>query len=441
MRCSSFVVMFLFSNLASSAWCAEPDGQAAQAKRQELIKRQQADNLEIDHVANLIESFESGEFRSVGASGMRIAADYLIHLQQTRDARAADYWKSLDIKLPLRKPLSKQQLDGLSKFFEVFQDSKLSRAVYAVLRAHDEMESSETSRQMLNSVQWNSPNNDITNEDGTLLDSIALQFAGTEAAFLFGMALSTYRDQWLAAEFARIRRLVPSEQAARRRLINAFAQYCQFHVKFSLQQSIAEMVEDYPETTAARTRLPDNAEQLARQQLDRVFEDYLDDRNKDRLRTAFADIVEVFPETEAARSLSPNNLEQIARKHLDRVFTDYNDVRDSIRLREQLADFVDVYSNTEATRLLSPTNAEQLASKHLSEAHVHFRCWKNKALMKSELAAIVAAFPKTEAAKTARTHLEIVKQAIQSDAGYERRVRDYWDSVYPSRVKNSPQSR
>lgn len=67
MRSSTLVVTICFAYLVSATWSAESDSQtvrqsdsqAAQAKRQELIKSQQLDKPQIDHVAKLIVSYQS----------------------------------------------------------------------------------------------------------------------------------------------------------------------------------------------------------------------------------------------------------------------------------------------------------------------------------------------------------------------------------------------
>ncbi len=61
--------------------------------------------------------------------------------------------------------------------------------------------------------------------------------------------------------------------------------------------------------------------------------------------------------------------------------------------------------------------------------------------MRSELAAIVDLYPRMEVAKKAGTHLEIVQKAIKSEEENIRRVRDYWNSVYLSRQKDSQKSK
>ena len=442
MRCIRFATVLSLGILASSVWSAEPDAPIASEQQRELVEAQRADDSHLDQISELkrcVEFYRSRGLSYRDSSALRKAMDQLNYLQRSRDARAAQYLKLINVPRPLDKPLPQKQLDELQTIDDVFPNTPASKESLAVRNEHEKLLEPDDAKRMLAAAKSNSPENNLANQPVVARQTDQTQFwratAYTIAILTPGIRFRELRPQIPP----QIPVVVPHEQVARQRLNEAYDLHPKGD-KAALRTTLAEIVLDYPETETAQLLVPIKAEELAKQELLTAFDNYGGGKDKSDLRKALADIVIFYPKTEAVRLLAAGNSEQLARQQLDRAFERHGDQADKTQLRHALADIVEFFPKTEAALSLTPSNPEQLARQHRDKAHERYGRGRDNQRLQLALTDVVELFPKTEVAQQVKTVQVELQKIINAQAEQSRMIREYWDSVYPSRVRKPPQS-
>ena len=443
MHCIRFATVLSLGILASSVRSAEPGGLSASEQQRELVEAQRADDSHIDQISELkrcVEFYRSRGCSYRDSSALRKAMDQLNYLQRSRDARAAQYLKLINVTQPLAQPLTQKQIDELQTIDDIFPNTPASKESLAVRNEHEKLREPDDAKQMLATANSNSPENVLVNQPVVPHQADQTQF-WQAATYIIDFLTSNVRFSEPKPEKPpEPPIIIPHEKVARQRLNEAIDLYHAKHDKAALRTTLAEIVLDYPETEAAQLLVPIKAEELANQELLTTFDNYGGRKDKSDLRKALADIVIFYPKTEAVRLLAAGNSEQLARQQLDRAFERHGDQADKTQLRHALADIVEFFPKTEAARSLTPSNPEQLARQHRDKAHERYGRGRDNQRLQLALTDVVELFPKTEVAQQVKTVQVELQKIINAQAEQSRMIREYWDSVYPSRVRKPPQS-
>ena len=85
--------------------------------------------------------------------------------------------------------------------------------------------------------------------------------------------------------------------------------------------------------------------------------------------------------------------------------------------------------------LLDPEIQEQLAGQRLTDAQERYGQPRDTFYLRRALAKIIEEYPGTEACQQASAQLVEVQKALNAQTEHSRFIREYWDAVYPDRVR------
>lgn len=250
MRCFGFALITL---AASTVWSAPADPQQT-TERQEIIQAQQADDQIRQPTAEMIHKYQPLHNRYGSISGLRIAMDRMAQLDEARDARAARYWNLMNLQLPLREPLSEAQRADLETFIGAFGTSAQTSVARRIVTENEKITDAFAAQQMLDKLQLQTPSDALSAEQLKGLEEIDAKYQNTPAATIGAQFLRAHYNRQ-SQEEVKMDGLVPaskSEQLASRRLGEARGRLGVRRDKTAFRQALADIVEDYPDTLAAK---------------------------------------------------------------------------------------------------------------------------------------------------------------------------------------------
>lgn len=244
--------LVLVSALGSTAWGA-PDDQAILNQKQELVQAQQTEDQLRQPTAELIRKYQPIHNKYGRISGLRVAMDRMQELDEARTARAAKYWALMNLTIPLREPLTEAQHSDLETFVASFGNCPQSVTGKQVLAEHDRMLEAVAARKLLDGLSLKTPSDALSAEQVRGLEEIENKYPNTPSALIAGDFLQAYYNQQ-SQEEAQAAGIVRdrAEQFASRRLGEARVRLGIRRDKNALRQALADIIEDYPDTNAAK---------------------------------------------------------------------------------------------------------------------------------------------------------------------------------------------
>ena len=252
MRSFSFALVSL-AVFGSTVWSAPADPQVT-TEQQEIIQAQQADDQVRQPTAEMIRKYQPLHNRYGSISGLRIAMDRMAQLDEARDARAVRYWTLMKLPLPLNQPLSDAQRADLDTFIGAFGTSPQTAVARQLVIENDKMVEAFAAKQLLDKLDLKTTSDVPSPEQLKGLEEIDSKYPNTPAAVIAKQFLRAHYNRQSQDE-AKMDGLVPadkSEQLASRRLGEARGRLGIRRDKTALRQALADIVEDYPDTLAAK---------------------------------------------------------------------------------------------------------------------------------------------------------------------------------------------
>jgi hypothetical protein len=252
MRYFSFLLASLVA-CESVVWSAPADPQQT-SEQQEIIQAQQADDQIRRPTAEMIHKYQPLHNRYGSISGLRIAMDRMAQLDEARDVRAVRYWRLMDLQLPLREPLTEAQRADLETFIGTFGTSAQTAVARRVVTENEKIVEAFAAQQMLDKLELQTTSDVLSAEQLKGLEEIDTKYQNTPAA-AFGKNFLRAHYNRQSQEEAKMDRLIPAdkaEQLASRRLGEARGKLGSRNDKVPFRQALADIVEDYPDTLAAR---------------------------------------------------------------------------------------------------------------------------------------------------------------------------------------------
>lgn len=237
----------------TSLFGAPADSQGA-TEEQEIIVAQQADDQIRQPIAEMIVKYQPLHNRYGSISGLRMAMDRLAQLDAARDARAVRYWALMSLPLPLQEPLSDAKRADLETFIATFGTSPQSAIARRLLLENERISEAFAARQLLEKLELMTTSDALSPEQVKGLEEIDTRYPNTHAATIGRQFLAAHYNRQ-SQEEARMIGVVPAdkaEQLASRRLGEARGRLGIRHDKAPLRQALADIIEDYPDTLAAR---------------------------------------------------------------------------------------------------------------------------------------------------------------------------------------------
>jgi hypothetical protein len=246
---------FLFlASFLSTAWSAPPDRKAVLDQQQQWIQDQQADDALRQPVIDLIKKYQPLHNRLGEIPGLRIAIDRISQLDQSRENRAAKFWESMAIALPLTQPLSEGARGELASFIATFGASTLGPFARGVMAEHDKLVQAELAKKMLEDLRLASTMEQLTAEQVQSLEEIDSKYTASDAASTARRYLRAHYARQSLAEIDKSGLVAAGdpEKLASQRLEEVRERFGRRWNKTRLLKGLTEIVEDYPETQAAR---------------------------------------------------------------------------------------------------------------------------------------------------------------------------------------------
>ena len=252
MRCFGIALISLAA-CGSTAWSAPADPQQT-SEQQQIIQAQQADDQIRQPTAEMIHKYQPLHNRYGSISGLRIAMDRMAQLDEARDARAVRYWTLMNLQLPLREPLSEAQRADLETFIGAFGTSPQTAVARRVLTENEKVVEAFAAGQLLDKLQLLTTSDVLSAEQLKGLEEIDTKYPNSPAAAIGKQFLRAHYNRQ-SQEEAKIDGLIPpnkAEQLASRRLGEVRGRLGTRHDKVPFRQALADLIEDYPDTLAAR---------------------------------------------------------------------------------------------------------------------------------------------------------------------------------------------
>lgn len=256
--CLTALLFFPCSWGPFSVWSAHADDQSAVEKQQQLIKEQEAENLQRNSFEEFVKKNESlqtqyGTTLEV-QKALRIGNDRLSQLGRSRHDRGARVWSLMDIKLPLKQPLDVSQVAELETFKSVFRDSSFYQSAEEVLKEHKRLDDIRKAEMRLAKLQLKSTADDLSEEQLSELIKIEKEFSNTRTADTAKDFLKAHFDRTALKEAGNLGLfdIETYEQLASDRLTEASRLQGKPGESLRLQVVLSEIVEDFPSTRAGR---------------------------------------------------------------------------------------------------------------------------------------------------------------------------------------------
>lgn len=253
MRCLRLTAFMSLAVSVSSVWGAPPERQQAVEQQQQLIQNQQADDELRQPILDFIKKYQPLQNRYGIVSGLRIATDRLAHLDREREARSVKFWELIDLDLPLKHPLTEAQLTEVESFLGTFGASSQGQIARATISEHEKLEQAGMAKELWATLKLKAVDAELTEEQVKGLEEIDNKYSTTETATSARRYLLSHYNRQSRQEARQAGLVAPdnAEALAGRRLADIHQKLGQRRDKSRLQQALAEMVEDYPDTNAA----------------------------------------------------------------------------------------------------------------------------------------------------------------------------------------------
>lgn len=243
----------VFMSALGASVCNAADNQASVDEKQQLIQAQQTEDQLRQPTVELIKKYQPIHNKYGSISGLRLAKDRLQELDDSRVARASAYWTLMNLSLPLREPLSDAQHSDLEAFVAAFGACPQSLTGKQVLADHDKLVEGIAARKILDGLSLRTSSDPLSPDQVKGLEEIETKYPHSPAGLIASDFLRAHYNRESQAE-AKAAGLVNNyaEQFASRRLGYARSRLGIRNDKNLFRQALADIVEDYPDTLAAK---------------------------------------------------------------------------------------------------------------------------------------------------------------------------------------------